>query len=422
MMIFYEILITIISTGAIYLFVNTMQRPLKKPQKALLYLTFGISIFLLMEFGNLEKKREIYGQGVYRISFIEKIPMAFLLFLLLLLIVNEIILFIWLHHDTKNVLTPWSMKESLDYLLDGVCFARMDGTPLLVNEQMNKLSTKLFHCSITNVKLFWDLLTENLEEPKQILIKQIPGEGYWEFQFQVLQVDAFRVYEITACNITKACLLKQELEKRIQRLHRMNTRLLNFGKEIEAVTREQEILNAKIKVHHDVGRTLLASQVYLEQPVEERNRKELLALLNYVLSVMKHEAVGEQADDWKAFLRMADAMSVEVTLKGNLPEHKKIRGMFLTAFRECLTNTVKHAKGGHLMIHISEDDPFIIAKITNDGIAPDKEIKETGGLKNLRRMVDSMNGKMTITSIPKFCMEVVFDERGEESCQGNDRR
>ena len=121
---------------------------------------------------------------------------------------------------------------------------------------------------------------------------------------------------------------------------------------METVTREQEILNAKIKVHNDVGRTLLASQVYLEQPVEERNRKELLALLNYVISVMKHEAVSDEEDDWKTFLQMADAMSVKVVLEGKLPNNKKIRQVFLVAFRECLTNTVKHAKGCHLMIHI----------------------------------------------------------------------
>lgn len=406
MMILYEILITIISTCAIYLFVNTRQRPLKKQQKVLLYFTLVTSIFILIEFGNFEKRKEIYFQGVYQTSLIEKIPMA----LFIILIINEIILFLWLHHDTKNVLTPWSMKESLDYLLDGVCFARMDGTPLLVNEQMNKLCTKLFNCSITNAKLFWDLLTETSKEPKKTVIKKIQNEGYWEFQFKILQVDSFKICEITACNITKVYLLKQELEQRIQVLHRINERLLNFGKEMETVTREQEILNAKIKVHNDVGRTLLASQVYLEQPVEERNRKELLALLNYVISVMKHEAVSDEDDDWKAFLQMADAMSVKVVLKGKLPNNKKIRQIFLVAFRECLTNTVKHAKGCHLMIHILKESPFIIVKITNDGMVPNKEIKETGGLKNLRCMIESMNGKMAITSVPNFCMEVVFDE------------
>ena len=56
---------------------------------------------------------------------------------------------------------------------------------------------------------------------------------------------------------------------------------------MEQVTREQEILNAKISVHDDIGRSSLTVRVYLEQPEEKRNRKELLALWNYVISVMK---------------------------------------------------------------------------------------------------------------------------------------
>ena len=56
---------------------------------------------------------------------------------------------------------------------------------------------------------------------------------------------------------------------------------------MEQVTREQEILNAKISVHDDIGRSSLTARVYLEQPEEKRNRKELLALWNYVISVMK---------------------------------------------------------------------------------------------------------------------------------------
>lgn len=77
------------------------------------------------------------------------------------------------------------------------------------------------------------------------------------------------------------------MEKKNQTLQQINERLIKFGKEMEQVTREQEILNAKISVHDDIGRSSLTARVYLEQPEEKRNRKELLALWNYVISVMK---------------------------------------------------------------------------------------------------------------------------------------
>lgn len=67
---------------------------------------------------------------------------------------------IW--HRKKNMLTPGSLKESLDTLPDGVCFFEKDGQPLLVNTQMNRIraSARLMRgCGFTDRK--WIRLQES---------------------------------------------------------------------------------------------------------------------------------------------------------------------------------------------------------------------------------------------------------------------
>ena len=59
-----------------------------------------------------------------------------------------LLMLIW--HRKRKILTPGSLKESIDTLPDGVCFFGEDGQPLLVNTQMNRISGELFDTEILN--------------------------------------------------------------------------------------------------------------------------------------------------------------------------------------------------------------------------------------------------------------------------------
>lgn len=59
---------------------------------------------------------------------------------------------------------------------------------------------------------------------------------------------------------------------------------MKFNEEVETVTRQKEMLEAKMKVHDDLGRVLLALRTYLEEPENSKRRKELLAMWKYVVN------------------------------------------------------------------------------------------------------------------------------------------
>ena len=58
------------------------------------------------------------------------------------------------------------------------------------------------------------------------------------------------------------------------------------------------------------------------------------------------------------------------------------------------------------------------AELTNSGWPPDEPIRETGGLKDLRRIVERAGGSMTVKSAPRFLLRVEFQERGTEDWIG----
>lgn len=208
--------------------------------------------------------------------------------------------------------------------------------------------------------------------------------------------------------------LNKELVIRNKRLSSVNERLRRYSSEIEHVTAEKEILAAKIRVHDDVGRSLLAFRSYLAKPMSERDRNGLLFLWRYTISVMKKEAVTvAQSNDWELLLKAAEAVDVKIELRGELPEKGNIRAVITAAIHECLTNTVKHAKGNRLYMNIKSSDTSLTAEITNNGEQPKGEIKETGGLKNLRHIAESAGVAMTVESTPRFLLRLDF-QKGDE--------
>lgn len=348
------------------------------------------------------------------------LPWLAVLTMQILLTAAELICFILLRRRTKNSLTPYAIKESLDALPDGVCFSSGDGIPLLVNTQMNYLSGELFDSEILNAEHFWTLLNQKkiqngavLSTEPTVIVRMSDGE-VWNFHRETMRVGRNKVCELIANNITAQYCLNRELEERNRSLSRLNERLRAYGREVERITTEQEILSAKIRIHDDVGQSLLAFRSYQAQPPEERDREQLLFLWQYTISVLRNEAAPTgQNNDWKLLMEAAKAVDVTIELDGDIPKKGKTRAVLIAALHECLTNTVKHANGNRLHCAVHESGDILIAELTNNGNPPAGEISETGGLANLRRTVEATDGTMTIQSKPSFLLRLTLPE-GED--------
>ena len=78
----------------------------------------------------------------------------------------------------KNTITRSSVKESLDKLPTGLCFARMNGRVILSNNKMNHLSHNIIGMDLQNAMNFWNILssgevTEDIEQTIELIIKKV---------------------------------------------------------------------------------------------------------------------------------------------------------------------------------------------------------------------------------------------------------
>ena len=82
-----------------------------------------------------------------------------------------------------------------------------------------------------------------------------------------------------------------------------------------------------------------------------------------------------------------------------------------------MTNTAKHAQGDRLDVVVERKETLLTAQFTNNGKIPKGTIREGGGLKNLRNIVEGAGGGLKIESAPRFLLRIEFVIREESQWQ-----
>lgn len=405
----YGVFVMLLTTSAAWMLVNTCTSRYPVRCRFMTAVLFGLHVVCLQGSGDCVYY-VMHGKGTLLGRLMAHLPYGIAWLALFVLLAADALLFYYLGQEKKKILPADAIKESLDLLPDGVCFFQKSGMPILVNEQMNKLSAMLTGEGLMNGAGFYENISEGRVQKGVVSLRrgsnpavQIPDGTVWDFRMEALQVEGHEICELLAVNVTPQFLLNRELNERNERLNAVNARLRNFSKEVEQVTRQKEILAAKLKLHDDVGRSLLVLRAYLAQPVEMRNRQELLPLWQYIVRVMEdREQKDTQEESLIRLRKEAEAFHVEIVTQGIQTEDKQAERIILAAVRECASNTAKHAGGDKLYLTVEELENEICATLKNNGRVPENGIRETGGLKSLRRMVEEAGGSMEIATEETF--------------------
>lgn len=107
-------------------------------------------------------------------------------------------------------------------------------------------------------------------------------------------------------------------------------------------------------------------------------------------------------------LNEAAALGVEIKLDGMLPIEPVIYDLTVKAIRECVTNCVRHARGTAVFAEIRGIPGGYTVSVTNNGEKPKTEIREGGGLSDLRRSIEAAGGEMAVLSRPEFTLKLKF--------------
>ncbi len=362
----------------------------------------------------------VVSSFVFMMVIMWKIDYLNLIFLIVMLILslflsisNQTILIIYQRHH----LTAQSFQEAFDMVSTGICFYDKDGIVRLVNKEMYSLASLSGEDSSLDGKQFFDDiktrgLPSNTKDENHIIVKYPDRVILYQNYAHTLNRNLF--YEISANDITENYHLKGTLEEKNKELTKMNQRLLEYGDKINETIHDEEVLEAKIKIHDQMGKLLLMTKRRISSSMEKKEKEELISIWHNEINAFSTIKEEPKKSELEVFTSACQLVDVTLKYEGTiLPEGYHCEKLLIQAMHECLTNLVKHANGKTMFVKVEDNRYDYHIEITNDGKKPEKEIKEGGGLSSLRQIIEKEGGTMMVISKPQFRLELWL-LKGEE--------
>ena len=347
--------------------------------------------YVLGEFRNAEKA-------------LEEVPFIYLLVILAVITVIELGIFWYNRKWTDNNITARSIKEAIDNLPIGVCCYEPNGQIVLKNHQVEKICREYTGEPLLNAVTFLYEITAGSRQIEKDNIIKLKNGSVYAFNDRVMKEKDDNLRMLSIVDITEQYQNTKTLEEKQRTVSKLNEELILYGKQIVASIAAKEILDAKVKIHDELGANLLASKRYILTGGSEAERATIETVLRNNLQYLKQETEITPTDELAVILDTAQKLDIKMNILGKMTDLEPQRHIIVTGMHECLTNTIRHARGDELTIRLEETDDEIMAEFTNNGNAPDKEINERGGLALLRSLTEKNGGTMRIDSAPRFVL------------------
>lgn len=319
---------------------------------------------------------------------------------------------IWKHYNEN--LSNYAIQESLDNLPSGIGFFDGYGMPKMINHRMHQLTHFLWGSDIQSVEEF----REALRYPATAVcildatnrLYQFPDGRVWKFsEVDMSAEDGMNFTQFLAIDVSKLYESRKILEEENRKLRESANSLKELSHNMLAVTREEETLALKMRVHDDLGHSVLCTHRLLTQESTDEERRNLLAQWRKVLGFIKHDNEILAANERMNLLKeRAASLGLELFFEGSFPPDNDNGTLIMMAIQECMTNCVRHAHATKLTITITKEEGARIIILRNNGNPPTGKIIEGGGLSGLRQQVENRGGHMEIGSCPEFSLTITI--------------
>lgn len=311
-----------------------------------------------------------------------------------------------------------SIKEAFDNLPTGVCFFNEAGLPVLCNLAMQRFSFAVCGADVQYITdlencFAWDFLPAAPGRKDGNVF--ILGDGSaWQLEKRSVVHESGDCYtQYTAADVTELYKSRVELTKENEQLRMVQSELKQLSANVVAVTREEEILNTKMRVHDEMGKCLVAARKYLQEDCADGIPDTLAVAWQRAVSTLKYSNDTPDEDMLLQIRKTCEYVKLAFIQRGTLPKQERVAYLLTCAVRECVTNAVRYAEGTELYAVFSETEAMATVTVTNNGKLPEKPIQEGGGLSTLRRRVERAGGIMTVQSFPEFKLTVTLP-KGKE--------
>ena len=320
--------------------------------------------------------------------------------------------------QNRKTINHRSIKEALDNLPTGVCFFNEAGLPVLCNHAMQRFSfavcgkdvqfiTDLEHCLA-------DDFIPTTDAKKDGLVFVLSDDRAWHLEKRTFTNESGNHYtQYIATDVTELHENRVALQEENAQLRRVQSDLQVLSANVVTVTREEEILNTKMRVHDEMGRCLIAAQKYLQEGSSESIPDSVAIAWQRAVSMIKYNNETSDEDMLSQIRKTCKSIKLGFVQKGKLPKEERAAYLLTCAVRECVTNAVRYAGASELYADFTETEADATVVVYNDGKQPEGEIVEGGGLSTLRRRVERAGGSMTVQARPRFKLTVTVP-KGKE--------
>ena len=316
-----------------------------------------------------------------------------------------------IHRHKYERITGMSIKEAMDGFPDGVLCYAPKGRVMLVNQAMKEFCRQMTGDELVNGDLFTQQMMCGQIRPGCRIVTVgdenvfvLPDDTVWKINLQEIPFEDSEVRMLTASEITEEYRKTEELRTMQEGLAALGERLAKVNREIVDLTAEREMLNAKIRIHDEMGKNLLIVKHFILNGGTESEKAAMIGSLYQNVSFLMKDLPAGTRDECELMIDTASRLGVTVFVTGTIPDCEPQRHILATAIHECFTNTLRHAHGNELYMNIEDDEDRLRVVLTNNGKKPAGEIEERGGLALLRDLTEREGGIMTILKNPSYAV------------------
>lgn len=381
----------------------------ERQRRAMLQDSALLIVIFLITSGLCVRSRVFGGEQDTMILF--KIPYAFLFIMGICGYLFAGIQMFGIFKRRRNYLRENAIQESLDNLPSGIVFFDGNGMPKLMNRRMHQICMNLAGRDIQNITELEEALSKPLKEQvffdDDLKVYGFSDGSVWKFsEKEVITTGGDRFSQVLASEVSELYQSKVLLKRENQKLQEMSAAMKELSKNVVTLTREEETLSMKMRVHDNLGYSVLAAQRMLMRESEEDRDiflsqwKQTLDLLNKDNESVEDEQLHRQVQDRAKFL------GVKIIYTGEKIWESHIFRLLDIILLEALSNCVRHAGASELYVKFGSAEHEWVVVITDNGQKPEKNIKEGGGLSGIRKRVEQCGGTLRICSDPIFSITV----------------
>ena len=196
----------------------------------------------------------------------------------------------------KSCLRENAVQESLDNLPSGIVFFDGNGMPKLMNRKMYQICQNLAGRDIQNITELEEALGHPLKEnvfyDVDLKVYCFADGSVWKFsEKEIITTAGDHFFQVLASEVSELYRNKVLLKEENQKLQEMSVAMKELSKNVITLTREEEMLSMKMRVHDNLGYSVLAAQRMLLRE-SEADRDVFLSQWKQTLDLLNKAQAG----------------------------------------------------------------------------------------------------------------------------------